>query len=234
MFMLHLIESWYKVILGKPITPELIKNVNVQYNKFATRFKALERFDANVFDEGSTALDSKDAMTKLSKDLSKMYDVMRVKGIFSIIVLPSFFNLNKYFRENRLRGVVWINKRGEYKYYTKQGIQFLNVYNANKPIKNMNLAKPVHHYRFSDYKGVLREEYDKIKTVGVDKIIDEVSKRYEFEAFKPKSTQELLYEPVKAKLKQGLPVALIARDLNTSPFVVTQIKQRVRAAEQDD
>lgn len=174
MLSLHIIELWYRVILGKEITPEHIKQINTDYKKWVVNFRDLEPYDINIYDEGATALDSKDAMNRLSKDLSKLFNVFRSKRFFTVIVLPSYFNLNKYFRENRLRSLMWVDKRGHYRFISKVGVKYLNAYNERTPFKNMNRGRPFFTGNFKDYNGILREPYEAMKDSGVDEILAQV------------------------------------------------------------
>ena len=174
MFCLHLLETWYKIVLKEEFNKGHIKNINTDYLKWIRRFKQLKAYDMNIFDEGATSLDSKQHMEKVSKDITKLFNVFRCKRFLSVIVLPSFFYLNKYFRENRLRGLVWINERGNYRWYTKQGIKWLNANNERRTLKSMGLAYPIHENKFPDYQGVLKQSYEVMKNEGVDKILDEV------------------------------------------------------------
>jgi len=174
MLALQIFETWYRCILKKPVTKDMISQINTDKQKWARKFKDLDPFDINIFDEGATGFESRQHMEKFTKSLTKLYNVFRAKRIFSIIILPSFFYLNKYFREQRLRGLIYVNRRGSYLYFSKTGIKYLNGYNAKRRVKSMYVAYPFNRTTFPDYKGVLRAEYDKMKFAGVEKIIDEV------------------------------------------------------------
>lgn len=220
MFGLNLLDTWYREILKKPLTKGMIDQVNTNFQKFVQKFQDLEPYEMNIFDEGVVALDSKDAMTKFSKNLSKMFNVFRTKRFFTIIILPSFFNLNKYFRENRIRGLVWVNKRGKYKWYSKKGIMYLNAYNENKKIKSMMLARPIMSNSFPDYKGLLREEYNKRKNEGVDDIIAEVMHQANTEN---KTVKELYREDVKKLKLKNKSIRVIGEKLGIGKSTVANI-----------
>jgi len=174
MLALQIFETWYRCILKKPVTKEMISQINTDKQEWAKKFKDLDAFDINVFDEGATGFESRQHMEKFTKSLTKLYNVFRAKKIFSIIILPSFFYLNKYFREQRLRGLIYVYRRGKYSYFTKEGIKYLNGYNASRRVKSMYVAYPFHRTTFPDYQGILRAEYNIMKNAGVEKIIDEV------------------------------------------------------------
>jgi len=199
-FSLQLLETWNRCILKKEVTKDLINNMNVEYRKFLQRFETMNPYEMNVMDEGVVALDSKDHMKKLSKDLSLLFNVFRTKRFFSVVVLPNFFYLNKYFRENRLRGLIWINARGEYKYYTKEGIKWLNANNETKKLKSMSYALPFHISHFQDYKGILREPYEKMKNEGVDILLHRIIQDNQEKV----SLVDVYKDKVKLMVKEGL------------------------------
>tara|TARA_R100000501_G_C2580537_1_gene83979 strand:- start:297 stop:815 length:519 start_codon:yes stop_codon:yes gene_type:complete len=103
-----------------------------------------------------------------------LFQVIRYKKLFTVIIVPNFFRLNKFFREDRLRGLVWITKRGSYKWVTRENVVKLCNLNERRFIKRMDLVVPYHRGTFPEYKGCLLDEYNKQKEEGVNKILDEV------------------------------------------------------------
>lgn len=170
---LHFVEMWQKMI-GKKVSIKLIGQVNVDKIKWLTKFKDIETYDINSFDEGAAGLGSKQYMETFSKTLEMLFQVIRYKRFLTVIIVPYFFRLNKFFREDRLRGLVWVDKRGHYKFLTKKRIVKLCNLNERKFIKRMDVIKPFHHSTFPDYDGILLEAYEAQKDEGVSKILDEV------------------------------------------------------------
>lgn len=171
---LQLFETWYRVILKKPVTEDMIFQVNQDYRKWLQAFKKMMPYDMNIFDEGARSLDSKASLTRVSRDLNKLYNVFRCKRFFTVVIMPKYFRLNKELREDRLRGLVWVHKRGAYKLFTKEGIKYLNGYNERRVIKSMFVARPFHCNTFPDYHGVLLKKYLAQKEKGVDEVLDSV------------------------------------------------------------
>ena len=172
-FGLQLAETWQKVI-GKKVNKKLIGQVNVNREKWLSKFRELEGLDINIFDEGSYGLGSKQYMERFAKTLEMLFQVIRYKKLFTVIIVPNFFRLNKFFREDRLRGLVWITKRGSYKWVTRENVVKLCNLNERRFIKRMDLVVPYHRGTFPEYKGCLLDEYNKQKEEGVNKILDEV------------------------------------------------------------
>ena len=195
MWVLHLVEAWQS-LLGKKIDANTIKQVNVEKMKWLEEFKVLKEYDINIFDEGAAGLGSKQYMEMFSKTLEMLFQVMRYKKFLSVIVVPNFFRLNKFFREDRLRGMVYIDRRGHYKFFTRKQIIKLSLMNEKKIIKNMDLITPLHNKNFPDYKGKLLKAYDAQKKEGVDNILNEV-----IEMNKPKETHKKKEEIIKYAIR---------------------------------
>jgi hypothetical protein len=172
---LHLVEAWQKM-RGKPINDKLIEQVNVDKQKWLEKFKDLKPLDINVFDEGASGLGSKQYMERFSKTLEMLFQVIRYKRFLTVIIVPNFFRLNKFFREDRLRGLLYVSKRGEYKFYTRKRIITLCQKNAKWSTKNMYVVPPAFRGKFPKYKGNLLNAYDDMKEEGVNKILDDVIK----------------------------------------------------------
>lgn len=216
-FALNLLETWYRIILRQKMTPEHIKYISQDYVKWLEAFRTMKPYDMNIFDESCRSLDSLDFMTKVSKDLNKLFNVFRAKRFFSIIVLPNYFRLNKGVREDRLRGLISIQRRGEYKMFSKYGLKFVNGFNNSRRIKNVNVAFPLHHTKFPDYKGILLDAYMKQKNEGVDQVLNEV-----IDNCKPKEIQKKMTlvdrykDEVSKHVEKGKTRLEIAKDMEIS------------------
>lgn len=220
---MDLLETWYRVILQKPFDESYIANISDDVVKWVERFKHLDKFDLNIFDEGATALDSKDWQEKFSRALVKMYNVCRKKNFFSVIIHPNYFKVNKDFREDRLRATVFIRKRGEYQWFSKEGVKWLNINNDGKAYKTMDRAFPIHESTFPKYNGVLRSAYKKTSDEGVNRIIDETVIELKTQKNKNIPLTELLREDVVRMRREGKTHREIARELDASKATVTKI-----------
>lgn len=214
-FALNLMETWYKVILRQEFEEDKIANVSQDYESWLNRFKEMKEYDMNIFDESSRSLSALDFMTKISKDLNKLFDVFRCKKFFSVVILPNYFRLNKALREDRLRGLVWVNGRGEYRFYTKHAIKFLNGFNEKRRIKSMMVAYPTFANAFPEYNGILLEAYQKQKNEGVDEVLNEIIEGTK-ERVKPKNMVEAYRDDVKAFKNRGMTVKEISKELEVS------------------
>jgi len=176
-FVLQLIDTWYKAILNKEINNNTSKQLTGDYYSWVENFKCLKSFDINALDEGNLALDSKDFMTKTSKDITKLFNVFRSKKFFSIIILPDFFSLSKYFRENRLRGLFYIPSRGEYKFYSKEKIKWINALNYGNKVKRIEVVRSTHSHKFDAYKGKMLKHYEEQKDEVINSLLRDIHSR---------------------------------------------------------
>lgn len=86
-----------------------------------------------ILDEGSLIFSSKDTMRKEQKQLIKILNVIGQKNMVFIIILPSFFDLNKFVAVSRSRMLlhVYANKqmqRGRYCYFGEKKKKILYEY----------------------------------------------------------------------------------------------------------
>jgi len=230
-FALQLLESWYRVVLGREDFDEsYIKNFNTKFDLWASNYKSLRPFEMNVFDEGSTALDSKEYMSVLSRNLSRMFSVIRYKRIFSVIVLPDFFSLNKSFRENRLRGLVHIHKRGRYRLFTKKGVLRLCGFNAKRTFKSLFVTSPLHLGSVPDYKGSLLKPYEEMSFKGKDGIIDDVVFEIESSKHSKRSLFDIYGKKIADLKRQGVSNRGVSKQLDISlgsvNMIVLELKKR--------
>lgn len=118
-------------------------------------------------DEGSLVFNSKDSMTRESKKLQKVLDVVGQKNMVFIIVLPSFFDLNKNIATRRSRFLLHVYTgndmiRGRFSYFSPNKKRHL--YTLGK--KNFgSYAKPKSDWlgKYDEFELPFNEEYLKLK-----------------------------------------------------------------------
>lgn len=211
---LNLIDTWNELILNKPVSEKTAIQMASDYRVWLKNFKTLEKYDINVYDEGGTSLDNKSWMNKLSKAIVSLFRVFRKKSFLSVIIIDDFFSLNKYVREKRVRGIIWVNKRGHYHFYTQNDIKYLNAFNERRLIKSMEVVRSFHSRQFPDYQGVMLEQYDKNKDEVVNQELDRAIGESE-----PKPIP--LYLQIKDKVKymrdkENKTFSEIAKELSTT------------------
>lgn len=224
MFALHIIELWYRVILKESWSEDRIKHIQSTRYKWIKNFRDLKPLDINCNDEGADGITSKEAMSKFGRDIQKLYNVFRKKLFFTIIIIPDFFDLPLYFRK-RIRGCIYVSKRGQYKYYTQNGIKWLNAMNENKDFKSMDRAKPFFVGGFPDYKGILRDPYDNIANESPDKIINDLISEEESRSL---NSVDINLDEAETLFKEGLKMNEISKKLGVSNTTLVKIKYKLK------
>lgn len=156
-FDLTIIEEWLKSS-GLTPTEEDIKYMNLSLTQWSEQLAKCQKFDINVLDEGGK-LSSKRVMTKLNQAVSEAYQIIRGDNLFSIITLPSLWELDTFFTRRRMRGAFFVYKRGKVAFWDRRRLRKIIAYNENRLIKNMWVVKPNYHDHYPDYKGVLLKPY---------------------------------------------------------------------------
>lgn len=114
-----------------------------------------------IFDEAYGGLSSRKAMSDVNQGLVSMLAEIRQKNLFVIIVLPTFFDLDKYVALWRSRALVHVYadrfKRGYFKFfsYNKKKKLYVN----GKKFYNYNVAQPDFIGRFTNFYPIGDKEY---------------------------------------------------------------------------
>jgi len=129
--------------------------------------KNAKKFQAIVFDEAFGYLNSRQAMSKFNRDIIKVLAEMRFKNLFLIIVLPSFFELDRYPAIHRSRCLVHIYKdsqtglRGKFCFWNFHKKKILYLY--GKKGYNYNCVSASFYGQFSKHFVYDKEAYNKKK-----------------------------------------------------------------------
>ena len=131
-------------------------------------------------DEGSLVFNSKDSMTREAKKLQKVLDVVGQKNMVFIIVLPSFFDLNKNIATRRSKFLLHVYTandmaRGRFTYFGPNKKRHL--YALGK--KNFgSYTKPRSDWlgNFDDFKVPFNDEYIELKKKSLSEALSGDSK----------------------------------------------------------
>lgn len=123
-------------------------------------------FQAIHYDEAYQGLNSRSAMSKVNKSIVQMLTVIRAKQLFIFIVLPSFFDLDKYVAIWRTRALINVYhtedfQRGFFKYYSHGDKK--KLYLGGKKYYNYSLVRPEFRGHFPDFYPVDKELYKEKK-----------------------------------------------------------------------
>ncbi len=131
--------------------------------------KKIENADKNqvvIYDEAHRGMASRRALSEINKILIDLMMEMGQKNLFVIVVLPTFFMLDKYPALFRARGLFHIyekgNQRGFWTYFNQK--YKLKLYMKGKREFNYNCMRwPGFRGRFYDQYTLIEEEYRKKK-----------------------------------------------------------------------
>jgi ABC-type dipeptide/oligopeptide/nickel transport system ATPase subunit len=125
-----------------------------------------KKYEAIVYDEAYGGLNSRATMSRINRTIVRMLTEIRARNLFIIIVLPCFFDLDKYvalWRSRILINVYLKGKydRGQFKFFnteTKKALYMLGkkYYSYSKPSANF-------YGTFTSFFPLDKEEYSKKK-----------------------------------------------------------------------
>lgn len=190
--LLNMIDFWYRKILKKSIPKYALCTT---LKKFSENLGKGDKGDLIALDEAGDTLDTQEYTNKINRALYQAYTVIRERCLFSVVVLPDYFDLNPRFRKRRVRLLIDVYKRvnnickkcgteflGEactnckskrykkgyvcYKAYNLEKIQQILVLNKDKPLKKLSVGvKPIISGTVEEYAGALTSHYSKLKNI---------------------------------------------------------------------
>lgn len=99
------------------------KNVVFEPDQFRLLLQNARKGTAILIDEGGLLLFSRNAMMSDNKELIQALTMIRTKNLFICIYVPSFFILDVYVREHRVKTMCKVIKRGWFHFFSKKRIQ---------------------------------------------------------------------------------------------------------------
>lgn len=155
-----------------------------------------------IFDEAFTGLASRSALSEINKMLVSLMMQMRQKNLFVIIVLPTFFLLDKYVALFRAKCLVNV--------YELRGVRgYFRVFNRKK--KKYIYLSGMKYYDYGKVNSRLRGRF-----YGKFPLGDEIEKLYRDKKMKCLEEKEEQVEEDKYLLQRDLMICLIRKSLNLS------------------
>ncbi len=147
------------------------KQIAFTSNDFIKLVVNAKRFSCVVFDEAFTGLSSRASLSEINQLLVSLMMECRQKNLFIILVMPSFFMLDKYAALHRAKGLFHIamrkGMRGYWYYYNRQGKKML--YLTGKKFYEYGGVKPIIKGVFRDQYMVNEEEYRNMKRLSLNR-----------------------------------------------------------------
>lgn len=158
---LHFLEKWYE-LRGVEVTSNLINHINLDIVKWAENLKECKQYDCSIWDEGGS-LSNKRSMSKLNYIIARAFQIIRGDNLFSILTIPSVFDLDGFFTKRRAKGLIQVYARGRVAFWSQNRLRAMISLNQNKMVKNPWVVQPTFYDTFPKYKGILLDPYDKKK-----------------------------------------------------------------------
>lgn len=135
-----------------------------------------KQYQAVIYDEAYGGLSSKSAMSLVNKSIVQMLTVIRSRNLFVFIVLPTFFDLDKYVALWRSRALLHVYtgddfERGFFRFYNIDRKK--DMYVKGKKFYTYNFRGSNFHGRFTNHWVVNEKHYEKKKNETSLKIADE-------------------------------------------------------------
>jgi hypothetical protein len=139
-----------------------IERVTFTPEEFKEAILKAGKYQAVIYDEAYTGLSSRGTMSDINKTLVSMLAEIRQKNLFVFIVMPTFFDLDKYAAIWRSRGLIHVYTdkgygRGYFSYYNKERKK--NLYIIGKKFYDYKRPRPNFRGRFTNYYTVDEDTY---------------------------------------------------------------------------
>lgn len=158
---MHLTEYWDKKLNGS-IREDLIKFIALDRRDFVTALKDVDQYNVLTYDEAGE-LSNLRQMDKFNHMVTQAYRVIRGENLFTLLILPSVFDLNPFFTTRRARGLIQVYKRGQFAFYDKKRLRRIIEINRYRKVKTPNVISPTFRDWFPIYKGELMGSYEEKK-----------------------------------------------------------------------
>ena len=175
-------ERFGKTTIGAQIAYYLDSTYNLSRcvftaDQFMEAVAKAKPFLAIVFDEAHGYLGSRQSMSKFNRMLIKVMSEMGSKNLIVIIILPNFFELDKYPAIHRTSCLINVHQRGSFKLFNYEKKK--QLYLKGKRFYAYNVSANFHG-KFTKWFPLDKEEYQrkKDKSVIEDQTINNREKRW--------------------------------------------------------
>lgn len=165
---------------------------------FIDGLKKCQDNDVIMFDEAGDGLFSRDFNSNTSKTLVKTFMVIRGKKLITFLIMPSFFLIDKYFREHRVRGLFYVYARGRVAFYDKNKIMKIIKY-GEKSGTIPRSVRPLFRDTYPIYKGSMIDEYKEKKRIKIQDTLDAMGKKEAKQGSKTLEIQQWILKGAKVK-----------------------------------
>lgn len=163
--LLHIVDTWYKHLRGECQEKD-IDHVSLDRKQWLGDLASLKRYDCTAYDEAGD-ISNRRAMSKFNFSVMKAYQIIRADNLFTVLALPSLWDLDPFFRNRRLRGFFYVYQRGRCAFWSKTRMRRMLDINQGRNVKRYYVVKPSFIDSFPIYRGVLESAYADKKSTKV-------------------------------------------------------------------
>ena len=111
-------KSVFGMQVAKAIDPTLsLDRICMNAQQFKDAIYKAQKGQAIIFDEAFSGLSSRGSMSEINRMLVSLMMQMRQKNLFVVVILPTFFMLDRYVAIFRSRGLIHIHKVKDKRYF---------------------------------------------------------------------------------------------------------------------
>jgi len=159
---LWLVEFWLQ-LNGEEVTREKAREcIGMDALGFAKVLKGAKKYGVVMADEAAD-ISSRTALNKQNVAIMKAYQIIRGENIFTIMIIPSIFDLDPFFRKRRVRHLIHVSGRGKFGFWNTKRLRAMVAVNDRMVIKDPMVIGPLFRESFPKYTGVMLEEYKAMK-----------------------------------------------------------------------
>ena len=163
-----------------------IDRITFTPKEFHNAIMKAEKYQAVIYDEAYTGLSSRATMSLINRTLISMLAEIRQKNLFVFVVMPCFFDLDKYVALWRARALIHVYtsdnfERGFFRFYNRTRKK--DLYINGKKYYNYNHPEPNFKGRFTNYYPIDADVYKHKKhesLMGREKLSSETQLNTEF------------------------------------------------------
>lgn len=155
-------KSVFAMLLGKVLDPDLnMSRICMTPQDFTKAILTAKKGQCVIFDEAFTGLSSRGALTEINRVLVSLMMEMRQKNLYVLIVMPTFFELDRYVAIHRSKGLFHVyqnsGRRGFFTYFNEKNKKLL--YLKGKKMYDYSYPRTGYYGRFLDQYIIPEQEY---------------------------------------------------------------------------
>jgi len=222
--------------VGYYLDPKLdVENIVFTGEEFIERATAIdEKYRVIIFDEAFAGLSSRAAMSSINKNITRMLMEIRQKNLFLILILPTFFELDRYAAIFRSRCLIHVKadhfQRGDWDMYgyTKKK----NLYMYGKKYYNYRMVTRDIFGKFMAFSPVDQIKYKEKKQMSLRKAFEPEDRTKKYAGAIERKTLDTTLHIYNKRKQYGLKVVDIAdlMGVNASTIANRVRKSRNMAA----